>query len=211
MAPLAERSEDVVIDRQARNHIASVALRLLITQATQCAANWARRPMKKRRLPYKPLVDVHSAREVADRVEVVVHQRDSAAARLGCMRRVHVAGHLPGLESAHRRTPGQGHLDRGIVMKSSVALNTHRAALREIVARHGALRPRIFGSAVHGDDTDTSDLDLLVDPTSRTTLMTLAAIQLEAERLLGVPVDVLTPKSLPRRYREQVLREAQPV
>jgi uncharacterized protein len=96
-------------------------------------------------------------------------------------------------------------------MKPSVALNTHRAALRDIVARHGALRPRIFGSAVHGDDTDASDLDLLVDPASRTTLMTLAANQLEAERLLGVPVDVLTPKSLPRRYREQVLREAQPV
>lgn len=96
-------------------------------------------------------------------------------------------------------------------MKPSVALKANRAALREIVARHGAVRPRIFGSAVHGDDTDTSDLDLLVDPTPRTTLMTLAAIQLDAERLLGVPVDVLTPKSLPRRYREQVLREAQPV
>ena len=73
------------------------------------------------------------------------------------------------------------------------------------------MRPRIFGSAVHGDDTDASDLDLLVDPTPQTTLLTLAAIQLDAERLLGVPVDVLTPKSLPRRYREQVLREAQPV
>jgi len=96
-------------------------------------------------------------------------------------------------------------------MKPSVALKAHRAALREIVARHGAVRPRIFGSAVHGDDTDASDLDLLVDPTPQTTLLTLAAIQLDAERLLGVPVDVLTPKSLPRRYREQVLREAQPV
>jgi predicted nucleotidyltransferase len=96
-------------------------------------------------------------------------------------------------------------------MKPSVALKTHRAALREIVERHGAVRPRIFGSAVNGEDTDASDLDLLVDPTPRTTLLTLAAIQLEAERLLGVPVDVLTPKSLPRRYREQVLREAQAV
>lgn len=96
-------------------------------------------------------------------------------------------------------------------MKPSEALSVYRAQLRDIVARHGALRPRVFGSAAHGDDIDGSDLDLLVDPTPRTTLMTLAAIQLEAERLLGIRVDVLTPKSLPQRIRERVLREAVPV
>lgn len=96
-------------------------------------------------------------------------------------------------------------------MKPSEALRVHRAELRDIVARHGALRPRIFGSAIHGDDTDDSDLDLLVDPSPRTTLMTLAAIQLEAERLLGVSVDVLTPGSLPQRFRDRVLLEAVPV
>jgi predicted nucleotidyltransferase len=96
-------------------------------------------------------------------------------------------------------------------MKPSDALKANRASLREIVARHGALRPRIFGSAIRGDDADDSDLDLLVDPTPSTTLMTLAAIQLEAERLLGVHVDVLTPKSLPERFRDRVLNEAVPV
>ena len=96
-------------------------------------------------------------------------------------------------------------------MKPSESLKAHRAALREIVLRNGALHPRIFGSALRGEDDENSDLDLLVDPTPRTTLMTLAAIQLEAERLLGVRVDVLTPKSLPVRYRGGVLREAQPL
>ncbi len=83
--------------------------------------------------------------------------------------------------------------------------------MRDIVARHGALRPRVFGSVIHGNDTEESDLDLLVDPTPHTTLMTLVAIQLEAERLLGVHVDVLTPKSLPQRFRDRVLLEAVPV
>jgi hypothetical protein len=96
-------------------------------------------------------------------------------------------------------------------MKPSDALRNHRTELRQIVARNGALHPRVFGSAALGCDTDDSDLDLLVDPTPRTTLMTLAAIQLEAERLLGVRVDVLTPKSLPQRFRDRVLREAQPL
>ena len=96
-------------------------------------------------------------------------------------------------------------------MKPSDALRIHRAGLRELVARHAVLHPRVFGSVIHGDDTEDSDLDLLIDPTSRTTLMTLAAIQIDAQNLLGVRVDVLTPKSLPQRIRERVLREAIPV
>ena len=96
-------------------------------------------------------------------------------------------------------------------MRPSEALKAHRAELRSIVARHGGLRPRIFGSAVRGEDTEESDLDLLIDPTHRTTLMTLATIQIEAERLLGVRVDVMTPRSLPAKLREQALLEALPV
>jgi predicted nucleotidyltransferase len=96
-------------------------------------------------------------------------------------------------------------------MKPSDALRIHRAGLRELIARHAALHPRVFGSAIRGDDTEDSDLDLLVDPTPLTTLMTLAAIQIDAQKLLGVRVDVLTPGSLPRRIRERVLREAMPV
>ena len=96
-------------------------------------------------------------------------------------------------------------------MKPSDSFRVHRKALREIIARHGVTRPRIFGSAALGEDHEGSDLDLLVEPASSTTLFTLAALQIEAERLLGVPVDVLTPKSLPRGSRERILREAVPV
>jgi len=39
----------------------------------------------------------------------------------------------------------------------------------------------------------------------------LGAIQYELSDLLGFNVDVLTPDSLPARFREQVLHEAQPL
>lgn len=55
---------------------------------------------------------------------------------------------------------------------------------------------------------DGSDLDLLVDSSQQTTLLSLAAIQLEAEALLGVRVDVRTPQDLSKRFRDDVLREA---
>ena len=96
-------------------------------------------------------------------------------------------------------------------MKPSDALRKYTSEIRDIVARHGALEPRVFGSAVHGTDTEDSEFDLLVDPSPRTTLRILAAIQLDAEQLLGVHVDVLTPNSIPQRNRDRVLLEAIPV
>ena len=93
-------------------------------------------------------------------------------------------------------------------MRPSVALQTHRDAIREIALRHRVLNVRVFGSVVHGDDTEESDLDLLVDPTSETTLMDIARIQLEVARLLNVGVDVLTPNALPEKFRAQVVTEA---
>lgn len=93
-------------------------------------------------------------------------------------------------------------------MKPSEAFNAHRRAIRRIVEQNHALNARIFGSVLHGEDTDNSDLDLLVDPTDETTLMDIARIQNRLQVLLGVPVDVLTPKALPKKFRYQVLKEA---
>lgn len=96
-------------------------------------------------------------------------------------------------------------------MKPSVALQTHRALIRSVVERYRARNPRVFGSVLHGDDEEGSDLDLLIDPTKGTTLMDVAGIQVELEKLLGIPVDVLTPKALPVKFRQLVLDEAVPV
>lgn len=96
-------------------------------------------------------------------------------------------------------------------MKPSVALERHREVIRQVVARHRAGNARVFGSVLKGADRDDSDLDLLVDTTSETTLMDLGAIRLELRKLLGVEVDVLTPNGLPDSFRDQVLREARPV
>jgi predicted nucleotidyltransferase len=53
---------------------------------------------------------------------------------------------------------------------------------------------------MRGDDTESSDLDLLIDPTPETTLMDIGAIRFELSELLGIPVDVATPKALPERF-----------
>ena len=96
-------------------------------------------------------------------------------------------------------------------MKPSLALQTNRAAIRTVVERHRASNARVFGSVLHGDDHEGSDLDILIDPTPNTTLMDVAKIQVELETLLGVSVDVRTPKSLPDKFRNSVLAAAVPV
>jgi hypothetical protein len=96
-------------------------------------------------------------------------------------------------------------------MKPSHALEIHRAAVRQIVARHRACNPRVFGSALRGQDTEASDLDLLIDVQEDTSLFDVGAIQFEVQQLLGVPVDVLTPGDLPERFRDRVLAEAAPL
>ncbi len=96
-------------------------------------------------------------------------------------------------------------------MKPSNALEHHREAIRQIVARHHAANARVFGSVLRGQDSDASDLDLLVDTTPDTTLMDIGAIRFELKTLLGIEVDVLTPNGLPDHFREQVLQLARPV
>lgn len=93
-------------------------------------------------------------------------------------------------------------------MKPSQALASHRADIRRVVESHRACNARVFGSVIRGADTEDSDLDILIDPTSETTLMDVAAIQVELERLLGITVDVLTPMALPEKFRNLVLAEA---
>ena len=96
-------------------------------------------------------------------------------------------------------------------MKSSDALNKYRIEIRSVVAANRADNPRVFGSVLHGTDEEDSDLDLLIDPTPETTLFDLARIKGTLEALLGVRVDVLTPRALPDHFRSRVQAEAEPV
>jgi len=79
------------------------------------------------------------------------------------------------------------------------------------VSRFRATNPRVFGSALRGDDREGSDVDILVDALPGATLFDLGGLQVELEEILGVRVDLLTPGDLSRHLRERVLAEAAPV
>lgn len=96
-------------------------------------------------------------------------------------------------------------------MRPSEALNLYRVQIREIALKNRVTNPRVFGSVLTNEDTEESDLDILVEPTEETTLMDIGAIQLELSELLQIPIDVLTPRALPEKFRAVVMFEAQPI
>lgn len=103
------------------------------------------------------------------------------------------------LEPASPRSPLQRLLDR------------HRLRLRRELHSLGASNIRVFGSAARGDDTQQSDVDILVDLDESVGLFTLGRMRTAAEAILGVSVDVVPAGSLKADVRERVLAEAGPL
>jgi hypothetical protein len=77
-------------------------------------------------------------------------------------------------------------------MRPSIALSEYAAQVRDVLARLGMANPRIFGSASRGEDTERSDLDILVDASASTSLYDLARAETELEAILGCKVEVMT-------------------
>ncbi len=86
-----------------------------------------------------------------------------------------------------------------------------RGKLLRAARRHGVRHLRLFGSVARGDDSDASDVDLLVELAPRRTLLDLIGFQKDAEEVLGVAVDVATPAMLKERVRARALRDARAI
>lgn len=90
-------------------------------------------------------------------------------------------------------------------------LNDQRSSILEVANRFGASRVRVFGSTARGEQTESSDLDLLVCLDEERTLFDLVELSQALSELLGQHVDVVTERSLHPLLRDRVLEEAQPL
>lgn len=100
------------------------------------------------------------------------------------------------------------------LMKPSEALLLHRNEMLAVAERHHARNLRVFGSVARGEDTDRSDLDLLVEFEKCPTLFDLSGFQFELEELLEVPVEILQEDDTPRmrnHIRKEIIAEAVPL
>ena len=93
-------------------------------------------------------------------------------------------------------------------MKTLELLRNKRADILAAAARHGAGNVRVFGSSARGEDTEASDIDLLVSMDQNRSLYDLIGLQQEIELMFGRKTDVLTDKSINRYLQERILKEA---
>ena len=75
----------------------------------------------------------------------------------------------------------------------------HRDEVQGAVERHRGVSFAVFGSAVRGEETDASDIDLLVRFAPGSSLFDLLHLSDELERILGRPVDVVSEGGLKPR------------
>ncbi|WP_460465635.1 nucleotidyltransferase family protein [Arthrobacter pigmenti] len=66
----------------------------------------------------------------------------------------------------------------------------------------------VFGSVARGEESETSDVDFLVDPSADASLFDLAQFEEDMELLLARPVDVLSRRSLDPERDRVIIQEA---
>jgi uncharacterized protein len=93
-------------------------------------------------------------------------------------------------------------------MRPSEILPQHRETIRQLVLEAGMANPRVFGSVVRGEDSERSDLDILVDPAPRASLLAMEMLQSRLASVTGVKIDLRTPEEIHPKFRDKVLAEA---
>ena len=87
-------------------------------------------------------------------------------------------------------------------VREAIERNTYKKDIRKV---------SLFGSYLHGDFKEDSDVDVLVEfePDAHISLFDLVEIQNNMEDHIQKKVDLLTPDSLSKFFRDEVINEAE--
>jgi uncharacterized protein len=93
----------------------------------------------------------------------------------------------------------------------SVNIEIPHAEIAEFCRRNRIRRLALFGSVLRDDFGPDSDVDVLVEfePEAQVGLFELFDMEQELSCILGRQVDMNTPNSLSKYFRDQVLQEAE--
>lgn len=157
-------------------------------------------------------------------------RRRSALSQAELARRAHVSQPVISAYETGRREPGlsmlaklveaSGH-DLSIDLVTARAakralpdtamgrrLRRHRRAILATAQQRGATNVRVFGSVARSEDTDRSDIDLLVDLADHVGLVGLIGLEREISEILHCDVDVVPARGLKPAIARRALAEA---
>ena len=94
------------------------------------------------------------------------------------------------------------------MQKSDIQKRLH-ATLKTSPVKNNIKHVSIFGSFLHGNQHSESDIDLLIEFTDPISMFALVRMERELSDAFGKKVDLCTPSSLSRYFRNDVVREAE--
>src|SRR3989304_1452436 len=87
-----------------------------------------------------------------------------------------------------------------------------RERVSKVCQKYHVRRLSVFGSTLRGEARDDSDLDILVEfVPGHVPGFAFARLERELSEIFGCQVDLRTPYDLSQYFREEVLKEAQPL
>ena len=98
-------------------------------------------------------------------------------------------------------------------MKELVCVDLPHDKIREYCATQPIKRLSVFGSAARNELTPESDIDLLVEymPDARISYFDMGRHITDLMEITGRPVDLCTPNSISRYFRQNVIDTAMPI
>ncbi|MDX2096091.1 MAG: nucleotidyltransferase domain-containing protein [Alphaproteobacteria bacterium] len=96
-------------------------------------------------------------------------------------------------------------------MPTLASIRAHKSEILALAEKCAIENIRIFGSVARGDATEASDVDFLVTSHPKIAPWGQIDFQIEAQALLGHPVDVMSDRAIHHLIRERILREAKPL
>ncbi|WP_369370863.1 helix-turn-helix domain-containing protein [Promicromonospora sp. Populi] len=82
-------------------------------------------------------------------------------------------------------------IEMALRVRPSILLESALDQVREVLSRYRVTNPRVFGSVARGEDTESSDVDLLVTTPPDFDIFDKALLVEALEEALGAPVDVV--------------------
>jgi predicted nucleotidyltransferase len=95
------------------------------------------------------------------------------------------------------------------MMKLQQLLQSKREDILAVALRYGAFNVRVFGSVARGEETENSDINLLVDyDLNKISSWLTGGLLMDLQDMLGCKVDIVTEQGLSRLIKDRVLAEA---
>lgn len=109
--------------------------------------------------------------------------------------------------SSCRIGSGSYHLD----IRPSEILIKKKDCIKEIIAKYPVKNAMIFGSVARGEDTEDSDLDIMVEPLEHCSLFQLGGLHEELVEELGIEISLCTSTSMIKRFGISILKDTMPL